>query len=159
MVDLTLQYSATRMMRDYLNKAYLPAAQALRERLANNAASARLMAAWDQHMHRKWANLHIGEPTYTVQNDGWDVLVPIYLGGEITIEDVQVQAYAPPIGGNVAEVIALAHDGVIPGASHGYLYIGRIPGFRSADDYTVRVVPSHPGVRVPTETTLIHWQR
>ena len=159
MVDLTLQYSAARMMRDYLDKAYLPAAQAVRERVSNGAAVGRAMATWDQAMHRDWPNLHIGEPTFTVQNDGWDVVAPVYLGGEITVDDVDVQAYAPPSDHNAAEVIALAHDGIIAGAASGYLYLGRIPGVRPSGDYTVRVVTSRPGVRVPAETTLIHWQR
>jgi starch phosphorylase len=157
MVDLTLQYSATRMMRDYLDKAYLPASQAVRQRVADGAAAAKAMADWDRRLHRGWANLHIGESAFTVQNDGWDISVPVYLG-ELAVEDIRVEACAESIGDG-AEVIALSHDGAIPGAARGYLYLGRIPGVRSAADYTVRVVPSHPGARVPAEMPLIHWQK
>ena len=158
MANLTFQYGASRMMRDYLDKAYLPAAQALRERTADGAAVARTMAAWLRRLERRWPNVHVGEPTFTRAEDGWAISVPVYLG-EITIEDVRVEAWAEPTTGGRPEAIVLAHDGAIPGATSGYVYLGRIPGKRPAADYTVRVVPSHPGVRVPTETALILWQR
>jgi starch phosphorylase len=158
MVDLTLQFSASRMMRDYLDKAYLPAARALRERVADGAAGAKAMAAWDRTMRRDWPNLHIGDSTFTRQNDGWDVSVPIYLGA-ISVRDVRIEAYARSTNGNGSDIVPLAHDRAIAGTTSGYLYLGRIPGTRVPEDYTVRIVPSHPSVRVPTEMSLIHWQR
>lgn len=153
MTDLTVEYNALRMVRDYLDKAYLPAAKALRERVANGAAAAKAMAIWDQHLHRGWPGVHIGEPAFVQREDGWNVSVPVYLG-EIAPGDVQVEAYADRTG-----ITALSHDGAIPGATSGFLYCGLLRGARPAGDYTVRVVPSHPGVRVPAETALIRWQR
>jgi glycogen phosphorylase len=158
MADLTSQYGASRMVREYLDRAYLPAAQALRERVADGVAAAKAMAAWDRHLHRAWPGVHIGEPDFIRQDDGWEVSVPVYLG-EIPAAYVRVEGYADPTGGASAEVIALAHDGPIPGAAGGYVYRGRIPGTRPAEDYTVRVIPSLTGVLVPAETTLIRWQR
>ena len=64
MTDLTMRYSASRMVREYLDKAYLPAAKALRERVADGAAVAKAMAEWDQHLHRAWPGVHIGEPDF-----------------------------------------------------------------------------------------------
>jgi len=159
MAVLTQQYSASRMMRDYLDKAYLPAAQALRARTADNAAAAKTMAAWLRRLQRDWPGVHIGEPTFTPRNDGWDISVPVYLG-EIVIDDIRVEACAEPATqGGSPETIALAHDGAIPGTTSGYLYLGRIPGMRPALDYTVRVIPAHKGVKVPAEAALIRWQR
>ncbi|MDR3532090.1 MAG: alpha-glucan family phosphorylase, partial [Rhodopila sp.] len=158
MVDLTIQFSASRMVREYLDKAYLPAAQALRERVSDGAAAAKAMAAWDRHLRRDWPNVHIGEPDFTFQENGGEVSVPIYLG-EISADDVRVETYAEATGEAAGEVIALSHDGPIPGATSGYLYRGRLLGRRPAGDYTVRVVPSHSGVRVPAEMPLIRWQR
>ncbi|HEY0182595.1 MAG TPA: alpha-glucan family phosphorylase [Rhodopila sp.] len=158
MIDLTRRFSASRMMRDYLEKAYLPAAQALRERVPDGAAAATAMVAWERDLRRDWPNIHVGDSTMTAQNDGWAISVPIYLG-RIGIQAIRVEAYAQPLGDGAPEIIPLAHDGAIPGASSGYLYLGRIEGTRPAGDYTVRVVPSHPGVRVPAEVPLIRWQR
>jgi len=158
MADLTLRYSASRMVREYVDRAYLPSALALRERVADGAAAAKAMAAWDRRLRRAWPGVHIGAPDFIRQDDGWTISVPVYLG-EIAAADVRVEGYADPTGGAAAEVTALAHDGPIPGAAGGFFYRGRIPGTRPADEYTVRVVPSHPGVWVPAEIALIRWQR
>jgi starch phosphorylase len=212
MGGLTARFSASRMMRDYLDQAYLPAARALRERTADGAAAAKGMAGWARAMRRDWPNVHIGEAGFTPRNDGWDVSVPVYLGA-IAPDSVRVEAYAQALPGSLplghvtdrgpadgvvtdrgatdrgttdrgttdrgttdggatdrgttargatdggAEVIVLSHDGAIPGAIGGYLYLGRIPGTRAATDYTVRMVASYPGVRVPAELPLIRWQR
>ena len=158
MAGLTSQYGATRMMREYLDRAYLPAAHALRERVADDAAVAKAMAAWDRQLRPVWPGVHIGEPDFARRDDGWDVSVPVYLA-ELATTDVRVESYADPAAAAAAEVIGLTHDGPLPGAAGGYLYRGRIPGTRPAGDYTVRVVPSHPGIRVPAENPLIRWQR
>jgi starch phosphorylase len=159
MTGLTVRYSATRMVREYLDKAYLPAARALRERVADAAAPARIMAEWDRHLRRAWPDVHIGEMDLTAREVGWDVSVPVYLG-EIAAKDVVVEVYADRADGAAAEVVALISDGAVPGATSGYFFRGQIAGTpRPASDYTVRVIPSHPGVRVPGETSLIRWQK
>jgi starch phosphorylase len=157
-IALTLRYSASRMVRDYLDRAYLPAVRALRERVADDGAAARSMAAWDRRLRRDWPSLHIGKPDATRRDDGWTVSVPVYLG-EIEAADVRVEAYADPRDGEPAAAVALAHDTPIPGAAGGYFYRGFVPATRPIEDYTMRVVPAHPGVRVPAENALILWQR
>jgi starch phosphorylase len=158
MAGLTLQYGASRMVRDYLHEAYLPAAHALQERIKDGAAAAKAMAAWERHMHKVWPDVHIGTPDFAPRDNAWTVSVPVYLG-EISAAHVRVELYADAAGGCPREVLNLVHDGAIPGATGGYLYCGAVPGTRSPDNYTVRVVPSHPGVHVPTEIALIHWQK
>ena len=158
MTELTQRYSALRMVREYLEKAYLPAAAMLRERVADGAAAAGAMDAWDRQLRRAWHGVHIGETDFTRQETGWDVSVPIYLG-EVAAEHIRVEVYAEPVDGNAAEVIELAGNGPVPGATSGYFYRGTIAGTRSPGDYTVRVLPSHRGVHVPAETALIRWQR
>ena len=107
MTELTLRYGAVRMVREYLEKAYLPAAASLGERMADGAVAARAMDAWEQQLRRAWPGVHIGETDFTPQESGWDVSVPIYLG-EIAMQDVKVELYAEPTDGSAAEVIALA---------------------------------------------------
>jgi starch phosphorylase len=97
--------------------------------------------------------VHIGETNFTAADGGWNVSVPIYLS-ELAETDIRVEAYA-----EAAEVGVLDCDGRIPGTTGGYFYRGTIAGTRPSGDYTVRVVPSGPGVRVPSETALIRWQK
>jgi glycogen phosphorylase len=158
MTELTLRYGAVRMVREYLEKAYLPAAAALNERVANAAAAARAMDAWERQLRRGWPGVHIGATDFTRQEFGWDVSVPIYLG-EVATQDIKVEIYAEPASGAAAELIALSADGPVPGATGSYFYRGTVTGTRPAGDYTVRVLPVRQGVRLPTETALIRWQR
>ncbi len=158
MTDLTVQYGAARMLREYLEKAYLPAAGALRERVADGAANAKATAAWARRLESAWPGVHIGQPDFVRQVDGWDVSVPVYLG-DIAPADIRVEIYAEPIAGRAAEVIALSHDGAITGATGAYFWRGWIPGARPADEYTARIVPWRPGVRAPAEIALIRWQK
>jgi starch phosphorylase len=159
MANLTTQYSASRMVREYIGAAYLTSAQAFRERAADNAANAKAMAAWDLRLHRDWPGVHIGEPNFVRADGGWDITVPVYLG-DIAAIDIRVECFADPVGtSTVAEISGLVQSGPIRGATSGYAYCGHIQGTRPADHYTVRVVPSYPGVRVPGELSLIRWQR
>jgi starch phosphorylase len=158
MTELTLRYGAVRMAREYVEKAWLPAAAALDARVADGAAAARAMHAWDQRLRSDWATVHIGETDFTRREPGWDVSVPIYLG-EIATQDIRVEIYAEPSDGAAAEVATLVGDGAVPGATGAYFYRGTIGGARPPGDYTVRVIPSHPGVHIPAEMALIRWQR
>ena len=158
MAALTSRYSATRMVREYLGKAWLPATRAIRARLADGAAEAKAMAAWDLRSHRAWSGIHIGESNFTPADDGWGISVPVYLPG-IGADDVRVEAYADASEDAGDEVVALSHDGLVPGTTGGYFYYGRLVAGRRPEDYTVRVVPAHPGVLVPAEIALIRWQR
>jgi starch phosphorylase len=158
MSDLTVRYSASRMARDYLDKAYLPAAKMLRDRICDGAAKAKAMAAWEIHMHRAWPGVHIGESTFDQQGNGWNVSVQVFLG-EIEPTDVQVEAYANPIDHLAPDAIPLGRDGTLPGTTSGYFYQGTIGATRPIADYTIRVVPSREGVAVPSEIDLIRWQK
>ena len=62
MAALTPRYCSTRMVHEYITKAYLPAVQALRERLANAAELAKRITLWERRVRRAWASLHIGAP-------------------------------------------------------------------------------------------------
>jgi len=157
MAVLSPRFSATRMLRDYLEQAYLPAAAALRRRLADGAAAARSLGAWEHRLRRGWKSLHIGTPDMIAEADGWACHVPVYLG-EIAAEDVRVELYADPAGSAPALALALARGAPVAGAVNGFTYTGRVVAARPRTDFTVRIVPCHAEARVPTELPLIRWQ-
>jgi starch phosphorylase len=47
----------------------------------------------------------------------------------------------------------------IAGSVNGHIYDAAVPASRPAADYTVRIVPAFPGVRVPAELPLILRQK
>ncbi len=157
MAVLSPRFSATRMLRDYLEQAYLPAAAALRRRLADGAAAARSLRAWEHRLRRGWKSLHIGTPDMTAEADGWACQVPVYLG-EIDAEDVRVELYADPAGTAPAVALALVRGAPVLGAVNGFTYTGRVAAARPRTDFTVRILACHPDARVPAELPLIRWQ-
>ncbi len=156
MATLSPRFSATRMVRDYVEQAYLPAATALRRRLAGGAAAATALRDWEHRLRRGWKSLHIGQPDVAPQADGWFFRVPVYLG-EIVPEDIRVALHADPAGDGPAEAIALTRGEPIAGAVNGYTYAGHVPTARPHTDYAARIVPDHPEARVPAELPLIRW--
>ncbi|MGC8477601.1 MAG: hypothetical protein ACP5NP_14725 [Acetobacteraceae bacterium] len=157
MAVLSPRFSATRMLRDYLDQAYLPAAAALRRRLADGAAAARSLCAWEHRLRRGWKSLHIGTPDMIAEADGWACHVPVYLG-EIRAEDVRVEIFADPTATAPGVALALDRGAPVPGAVNGFTYSGRVATARPRTDFTVRILPAHPEARVPAELPLIRWQ-
>ena len=154
---LAPRFSASRMVQDYLTEAYLPAAAALRSRLADGAAVAHDLRDWERRLHRGWRGLHIGTPDIAREADGWAWVLPIYLG-EIGPEDVRVELYADAAGTVPPQTVVLVRGAPIVGSVGGFTYSGRVATTRPHTDYTARIVPFHPEARVPVELPLIYWK-
>ncbi len=158
MANLTPVYTCTRAVDEYLSKAYLPASDALRQRVAHGGAAAKGMVVWQSRVRRAWSDLHIGVPDVKPAGAGWHFTVPVYFGA-MAVDDVGVELYADASAGKHSERVELVRGEAIAGTANGYIFSGAISGSRPAHDYTARIIPSHPGVRVPTELPLILWQK
>jgi starch phosphorylase len=158
MCSLTPTFSSARMIRDYVEKAYLPLSQAVRARQKDHCASAKALNAWCRTLYSQWPTLHLGQPTMTQSDEMWHFVVPVYLS-EIPPASVRVELFADVTAEHEPEVIILHQDRAIPGTANGYLYAGAATTARPVNDYTVRVVPYHPDANLPTELPLIAWQR
>ena len=100
-----------------------------------------------------------GPPKAAREGEKWAFTAPVYLG-EMAVEDVRVELYAePPKGEDKPEIVELLPRDAISGAVNSYIYGGYAPATRPEADFTLRVVPAHPGVRVPAEMPHILWQR
>jgi glycogen phosphorylase len=155
---LTPMFGSTRMLREYIEKAYLPAAAAMRARFAGDCAEARALHEWSDSLRRDWSSLHIGEPTIANSQGLWRFSVPIFLG-DVADTQVQVELFADTKDGEPAEAIALHKGHAIPGAINGYVYAGEVAASRPSSDYTVRAVPQRCGAFIPSELPLVTWQR
>jgi glycogen phosphorylase len=157
MAVLTPTYSSSRMARDYVERFYLIGASELRRRTCDQGEPARAMRRWEFRLQRHWSGLEIGAPDLSRDGETWCFLVPVDLG-KVSAEDVVVQLYANPKDGEAPFLGELRSGEAIPGATNGYVYRGSAPATRPAEDYTVRIIPSHPGARIPAELPLIVWQ-
>jgi len=157
MATLSPRYCGTRMVGDYVTKAYLPAARRVRERLAGSAEGTNSLVLWETRVRRAWSSLHIGKATVDAGDGVLTFTVPIYLG-EMAADDAQVEVYADPSDHDGPEVARLARGEPIAGATSGYIYAGTVRSLRPPEHFTVRVVPYHPSAELPAELPLILWQ-
>jgi len=155
---LTPAYSSTRMLNDYIEQLYLPAAAEFRRRTEGGGGLAVAMREWELRLRRGWSLLHIGEPIVTGGDGQWQFSVPVHLG-QIGVNDLRVELFAEAEGNESAPVAAMHRGAAIAGSANGHIYHRAVAATRPATDYTVRIVPACVGVRVPAELELILWQK
>jgi starch phosphorylase len=158
MASLTPTYSSSRMARDYVEQYYLIGAAELGRRTADGGERARAMHAWEARLRQHWSGLDIGETSFSCDGEAWFLSVPVYLG-EIAPADVAVQLYADSRDAEAPFLGEFRRGEAIIGTTNGHIYTGTAPATRPAEEYTVRIVPYFPGVRVPAELSLILWQK
>jgi starch phosphorylase len=157
MARLTPRFSATRTVREYTEQHYLPAADAYRERAADNGAVGVQLVSWQRALEHNWSNLRFGE-IKVVSDGGKHVFeVQVYLSG-LDPNIVRVQLYADRVNGGEPVRQEMTRGGQLVGANV-YIYSGQVPSIRPATDYTARVIPYCDGVKVPLEAARILWQR
>jgi glycogen phosphorylase len=155
MAELTGQFSATRTVREYTEKFYLPAAKGYAERSADKGAIGDQMARWCQDLVDKWSALRFGEIKIRTDNGKHVFEAQVYLNG-LSCDAVRVELYAsgdPPVRVEMRPLQQLV------GTGHAWAYAAEVAADRPASDYTARIVPSHPGAAVPLEAAEIVWQR
>lgn len=163
MALLTPRYSSSRMMQEYVEKSYQPAADAYRRRMADGARLARELAKWQERLDENWKNLRFGRLMVGKENESWRFQVEVYLG-DVSPKDVHVELYADPLNGTVqgggqdkpAKVV-MDREEPLAGALNGFLYCTNVSAQRPAEDYTPRIVPYHPEAFVPKEVAHILW--
>jgi starch phosphorylase len=158
MSTLTPAFGSTRMVREYVEKAYLPMAKVQRARWADDCALAKALRDWSDRLERHWSSLRAGEPTVVGADGRWRFSVPVF-GGDVPLAAVRVELFADEGPDIPAEVITLHQEHAIPGTANGHIYAGEVEAGRPAQDYSVRIVPYHPAAHVPMELPLIAWQR
>jgi len=159
MARLTPQFSSNRMMHEYVERLYLPSATAVNHRTAQGGKLGKALRNWEQVLNRHWHEIHWGNlDIRREESDGCSFEVQVYLG-DIPPEFIQVQLYAEPLETDEAFSVTMQQGKSIAGAVNGYSYRVTVTTSRSTGDFTPRVVPYHSEARVPSEATLILWQR
>jgi starch phosphorylase len=158
MAGLAPQFSSNRMVRDYVEHLYLPAAAALRRRCAQGGHLAKELYAWQRMLEAHWHEVHFGNLDISQEQDHWAFHVQAYLG-EVAPLWVRVELYADATDGEEPLRLAMQRGDQITGAVNGYVYHAAVPASRPAWHFTPRIIPHHPEARVPVEAALILWQR
>ncbi|TDQ53603.1 alpha-glucan family phosphorylase [Actinorugispora endophytica] len=165
LVSLGPKVLATRMVRDYVERLYRPAACSSRRLAAKALSGARELAAWKQRVVRAWPGVRIEHVEITGMDD------PPQVGGELTVratlvlggidpEDLRVEVALGRVDEaeelvtpSFAELAVLAGQ---PAEGPLVRFAGSVPLARSgACGYTVRVLPRHPLLADPAEMGLV----
>jgi len=164
---LAASYTTTRMVREYSEWMYLPAADDFRGLTADGCALARDLAGWQERVREAWpearvesvatrregaANLPIGTAL--------EVQAEVSLGG-LKPDEVAVELFCGPLdrdreiaGGRPVPMTWLE---ALDGGRH--LYSGRVPTAESGQfGFAVRVLPWHEALANPRKLGLVRWQ-
>ena len=158
MARLAPHYSTNRVVCEYTEQHYLPAAAAYRARAADNGAAGQRLVEWRHALDRGWAALRCGELGVSTDRDQQVFRVEVDFGALVP-EAVRVELYADGVGGNAPERREMQPVPQPTGATACRVYSATQPLGRPSTDYTVRLVPRHDGAVVPLEAGHILWQR
>jgi starch phosphorylase len=158
MARLTPLFSADRAVREYTEQHYLPAATALRSRIANKGARGRQMVDWRHSLEQKWGALRFGEVRVETKDQQHVFNIQVYLN-DLDPKAVQVELYADGVKGGSPMRQEMKPVRPLVGATGGYDYSAAVSAGRPPGDYTARVIPRCDGVAVPLESVQILWQR
>lgn len=158
------QVLATRMVREYVERYYVPAGVSARQATEGDLAGARDLAAWKHRVRSAWSGVHVLNVDSAGLGDtpqvGQSLVVraTVDLGG-LDPADVEVIASY----GRVDETDRIMAPGTLSltdvgegEGGHGHRYEGTIPLGRTGPfGYTVRVLPRHRLTASPAELGLV----
>jgi starch phosphorylase len=156
MAELTPQFSSNRMLREYVDRLYLTAAQNYHNRTADGANESVRLCHWLELLETHWQKLHFGKLDVKREGEDYTITVTVYLD-ELDPKAVQVQLYAEPQGNVGSEIHIMKMVRTVSEAVNGYQYSARIPAHRPAEHYTPRIIPYFDGAAVPLEARQIQW--
>ena len=157
------QVLASRMVRDYVNQLYTPAAVSSRAMCAEDYAAAKDLAAWRAVLGSKWSSVRVGHVETIGENDNPEVgnvlgvRASIDLGG-LAVSDVTVQVVFGRAD-DYDELHDIATAGLSPtgvGEDGLHRFEGSVPlGRTGSFGYSVRVLPAHASLVNPAELGLV----
>lgn len=158
MSALTPHFSSNRMMREYVEQAYLPAAEAYRARIANDAGLAKELEGWMDLLRENWKGLRFGDLRVVSAGENHAFEVEVHCG-ELDPDVIRVELYAESQNELPSCRIPLQMKGPVSGLVNVYCYGGEAPASRPANHYTPRLLPYHPHAAVPLECAEILWMQ
>jgi starch phosphorylase len=154
---------ASRMVREYVDDYYAPAAQSLRAALGDGECGpARDLAGYRRRAAEAWPRVRIGDvdsaglPDTPLLGSELTLTATVHLGG-LRPDEVTVQAVVGRVdAGDVLcdpVTVAMAHAGS-SGAAEVFTTTTPLPA-AGAVGYTVRVLPKHPMLAADSELALV----
>jgi starch phosphorylase len=157
MARLTPAFSATRCVREYTDKHYVPLAAAYRRRSSDEHGTAESLLKWRRQISDHWSRIRFVSVQVETEGEEHHFQAQVYLDG-LNPDAVQVELYAESLDGGDPVRHAMARGEPLAG-ENAWRYSAVVRADRPAADFTPRVIPCHPEAFVPLEATEILWYR
>lgn len=158
-------FNTNRMVREYTERFYLPAAERWHRFGQDHYKVTREVAAWRQKLLHRWGEVNIEWiraeiPETAMVGNRLPVQANIRLGS-IDPKEVSVELYYGPLDARgmiaMGSAAPLHCDG-LDGSANVYKYSGEIPCEYSGHyGYALRIVPHHPEMAARYHVGLVRW--
>lgn len=156
MARLTPAFSTNRVVRQYTEEHYLPAAASYCARAANHGRIGVDLLKWQAELSKHWSTLRFGSATLNHQENQYFLQVQVFLDN-LDPDAVRVELYAEAQNDGAPARHPMNRGECLVGSANGFMYTARIPATRPTTDYTPRLIPYHSGAFVPLEAPFILW--
>ncbi len=167
MAQLAPVFNTNRMVREYAESFYAPAAKRWGELAADGMAKAKDLAAWRRRIREQFNNVRVESVTDSMGSDtspahiGTNIHVDAVLDlGQLQPNDVLLELYVGPIDddGQLSKGQAIPMELVGPAGEKKFKYAVDLPCSQSGmTGYTVRVMPRHEKIVNPRDLGMIRW--
>jgi glycogen phosphorylase len=164
--SVTPVFNTQRMVKEYTEHLYIPAAQSHENFSRDGCVSAAQLSQWKAQIRKDWPQVQISD-VQVVNKDRQNILVGeslqistrVHLGA-VDPNHVRVEAYHGEVdNGDIRNPTAtvLNQSSEVDGNGN-YIYQGSVPASESGTyGFSVRVVPTHPCLMQVHELRLITW--
>ena len=164
MVVACARFNTNAMVRRYVEKAYLPAAEKHQRFAARGGEQAKAMAEWLRKMRSQWSDIRIedviSDKTGEIDlSESFHVRARVHLG-RVKPEEVLVELYHGEVDPNneIRQAQRIAMECQAPADNGDYMFLGHVNPLSSGHfGYSVRILPRHPDLATPFVPELITW--
>jgi glycogen phosphorylase len=163
--SVTPVFNTHRMVQEYAERLYVPAARARHALAENDYRAAAELSRWKAQMRKDWPQVRIedvqignADRQNIVVGETLDVTARLHLG-PVNPQHVRVEAYYGEVeigrvtNPRTVQLNEAGHDG-----NGSYVYQGAVPAAESGTyGFSVRVLPTHPHLVQNHELRLITW--
>ena len=155
MSHLALGFSSNRMLREYVEDVYIPAASLLRQRTADRGRLAKEIHAWQTELKQNWGDVRFSDVKTSQTNGQWQYEVTVNFG-RLNPYSIKVELYGDPREDGEPWRIPMIQG---KRTANGYVYGAEGPKSLPDGHFTPRIVPAYPAVNIPLEEQHILWQK
>ena len=154
LTKLTPAFSSDRMVREYVQHAYVPAAEAFDHRTVNGDAVARQLNSWQLILAAEWPYVHFEQCNVEAVGEEWHFWATANIGA---LAEAHVVAELCAVDLETRSMTVVPMD-VQRAAGTTIACRARVPASRPAEHYTPRLRAVHPD-RLATEVPWVKWQK